>query len=446
MAKIIVAIVGPQDSVALIEEVAREREAALQVVPLVYQDASEVAAILAAHSESVDVFLFSGIVPYRRAVAANVTAKPLLYIPHTGSSLYRIMLQAMQDSALAWQSISFDTFREEEIAEAFGDVPLPLPHIVVSPQQGIVLAQDMTAFHYNLWQSGQTQLAVTCFLSTYQELVRLGVPALRIWPTRDNIRTMLTIAVSKGEAMRYKGGQIAIQHIAIDQYEEFVRNSPSRYDVQRVELQLYELLVDYTEAVKGAIDIHGNGGYTIYSTRGLVESVTQQFTVMPILEDITCRLKVDVSGGIGFGQTAHEADANAHTALSMARRNGKGQWMVLLDDKILIGPLSSSTQLAYSIASEDKLGRELAQLLNVSVTTANRLMAIFTKIDKQMLHADDLASYLSVTTRSARRVLGSMVEQGLAVVAGEEVLDKGRPRKLYRIDVSKVLQAKSVTT
>jgi len=427
------AIVGPLDSVKLILEVVTEQRDAVEAVPIVYQDASEVVNIISSRDSEVDVWLFSGKVPYSYAINAHVTQKPLLYIQHTGTSLYRALFQMTYHEKIAIDHISFDTFSRKEIEEAFADIEYRLPTIYINNYQGVISAKEITEFHYGLWKRGQSQVAVTCFLSTYIELKKRGVPVFRIWPTRDNVRMMLDIALRTSEALRFKTSQIAIQIIEIDKYGDFVRGALSVYDVKRVEARLYDLLVDYAEIVNGSIVVHGNGQYTIYSTRGIVEEITCNFTVMPILEEMTRRLKVSVSGGIGFGKTAYAAEEHARIALGLSRRQGQGVWMVVLDDRSVVGPLSSETQIRYSIRGHDAQIRDLAQRLRVSATTVNRLFAAIGKLDGQVFSADDVALYLSMTARSARRLLAGLVNLRLASVASEEVVAKGRPRKLYEI-------------
>ena len=205
---------------------------------------------------------------------------------------------------------------------------------------------------------------------------------------------------------------------------------------------MHKLLIECVEAVKGSLVIHGNGQYTIYSTRGCVETWTRDFSILPLYQELTRTLRISVSGGIGFGPTAYEADENAHRALSFAHRSGKGQWMVVTDDHSVIGPLSSAAQLRFSFAgAAGAVGQELAKRLKMSTTTVNRLLAVIDKLDCDSVRADDLAFYLSITTRSARRILAVMVQEKLALVVGAEVLVKGRPRKLYRISLEKLALA-----
>lgn len=438
MGKIRLAIVGPADSVALAYQVALERSDYLVPVPIVYQDASEVTQILTRHGNEFDMWLFSGIVPYQRALAQKIN-KPLFYIPHTGSSLYRALLQITYMEHLNIESASFDTFSQKEVEETFTDINLPLPKLFVNHYEGIVSASDLTEYHYSLWKSGQTKIAVTCFLTTYETLRQMGVPAFRIWPTRSNIRTTLDIAINAFEAQRFKGSQLAIQQIEIDDYDDLVRASSS-YHVKKIELRLYEILVSYAEKLQGSIVLRGDGQFALYSTRGILEEITEEFTIMPILEDIIRNVGANVSGGIGFGASAYAAEEYAFRALGLAKQKGKGRWMVVTDKKDAIGPLSSAVRLKYSVRTDDSLYKEFADKLSISATTVNKLLAAIDKLDKETIGADDLAMYLAITPRSARRLLATLVEQNLAEVSGEESLIKGRPRKLYKILLDRLLQ------
>ena len=437
MNKIRLGIVGPLDSVILAQEVALERPDILVTVPIVYQDASEVPEIVTQRSEEVDIWLFSGIVPYERALSLKVN-KPLFYIPHTGSSLWRALLQITYIEKLKFESISFDTFSQQDIEETFTDINLPLPKIYVNHYKGIVSARDITEYHYNLWKNGNTHIAVTCFLSTYENLKKMGVPVFRIWPTRSTIRTTLDVAISAFEAQRFKGSQLAIQHIVIDGYGDLVRTSSS-YGAKKIELRLYEILVGYAEKIKASIVIRGDGKYTLYSTRGILEEFTDDFTIVPILDNITRNVNAKVSGGIGFGATAYEAEENAYRAIGLAKQRGKGLWMVVTDNRDVIGPLSSINHLKYSICTDDAVLQKFADQLKISITTVNKLLAAINKLAKDTVGADDLAMYLAITPRSARRLLSTLVDQGLAEVAGEEMLAKGRPRKMYKVLLNSLL-------
>lgn len=432
------AIVGPPDSAAIAYEVALEKRESLIPMALTYEDATEVPDILKKNSNDFDMWLFSGIVPYRRALLAGIN-KPLFYVPHAGSSLYRALLEILYIKKLACDSVSFDTFSEKEIVETFKDTALPLPKIYSNQYRGIITASEVTQWHYDLWKSGKTNIAVTCLLATYYKLTELGVPVVRIWPTRCNIRTTLEFAIKSFETQRAKRSQVAVQHIIMDDYDDIIRSS-SIYEAKRLELKLYEILLSYIDKLKGSIIMNGGGNFTLYSTRGMLTEITENFSVMPIIDEMTTQVDVNISGGIGLGQTVNDAVRNSFTALGLGQQQGKGTWMVVTDDYTVIGPLSSKVHLKYSVRTNDNGVRYLAEQLNISVTTINKLLATIDKLDRDNFIADDLAMYLKITGRSARRMLANLVEKGFARVVGEELVGKGRPRRLYKLNIAELLQ------
>ncbi len=438
MEKLRLALVGPADSVALTYPVALEWKDQIVSTPFVYKNAAEVPDIVRQHLEEFDFWLFSGISPYKHAQRLGLNI-PCFYIPHIGSSLYRALLQITHMAHLEIDSISFDTFNRQEIEETFLDANMPLPKLFLHETEDIVTSAELTDYHYQLWQSGQSHIAVTCYLATYEKLKELGVPVFRIWPTRSNIRTTIEVALSAVRAERFKGGQLAIQQIMIDDYDDMVRNSSS-YAAKKIELRLYEILVDYAKQLQGSIIVRGDGQYTLYSTRGILEKWTEELTVLPCFDEITRQVSAKVSGGIGFGPTAYVAEENAFHALGLAKRAGKGMWMAVTDSREAVGPLSSPTHLKYSLRASDSVCQHFAEKLNLSRTTVNKLFAALDQLKRDTLAADDLAFHLGITTRSARRLLTTLASQDLADVTGEELLSKGRPRKLYSIHWQKLLQ------
>lgn len=440
MARPRLGIVGPTDSVELILAVAKEREDVFNPLPLVYRDASEVPELLHMHRTEVDILLFSGVVPYRYALTVPRWSKPLLYIPHTGSSLLRVFLQITATAGLPLERISFDTYSRAEIAEAFGDIGLPLPQLYLKDYEGVVSAAELTDFHYGLWAKEQTQVAITCFHQTAERLKALGVPAFRIWPTRNNIRRILETAIRTVESIRYSESQIAVAHVAIDSFEALVRDAGSSYTVNRVEIRLHEILLDFAQQVGGSVIPQGGGKHMIFTTRGRITAVTQDFTTLPVLDTIARKLQVHVSGGIGFGTTAYQAEENAHIAHGLAKRQGPGQWMIVTDDHRAIGPLNATSRYSYILGGDNARQKALARRLRISMFTLHRLATLISELGEETVGIGEVAAGLEITPRSARRVMTALMEAGLAYLCGQDSAGKGRPYKLYRFDNRSLLR------
>lgn len=433
MKKYKLAIVGPSDSVTLIASVARDY-ADMDLIPIIYESAREVPAILEEKVRQADVWLFSGIAPYNYALKSGINDRPFVYIPHTGSSLYRLLLQMTLQCGLSVDAISFDTFSSKDIEEFFADLDMKAPRYYVKAFTGVETNVDMTAFHEALLRQGKVKTVITCFLSTYNRLKAKGVPVFRIWPTRDNIRATIDVARRACETMRFQDSQIAVQHIRVDQFEK-LQQLHSSYELKQLDLRLYEQLVSYAQTMEGSIVYHGDGRYTIYSTRGSVHAMTAGFRNMPLKETLAGAFSFTLSGGIGFGWTAYDAERNAVTALGLAK---PGDWMIVHADRTAEGPLGSVVLMRYAMTGSSDELKKVADKLSISVTTLNRLLAAGNQVAKRTIKADELAVILALTSRSARRLLGLLTEHGLAEVVGEEVRGKGRPSKVYRLFLERV--------
>lgn len=432
MKKIKIGVVGPEDSVMLIKRLAEEFQQ-LYALPFSYANATESIEIVNDHYGEVDIWLFSGAFPYYIVKeACPQIDMPMIYIPHTGSSLFRTLLQIIYIENIENTCISFDMYKLKELKEIFDDTKLVMPNIYVKEFDPKLTSDDIVKFHLDLWNRGKIDFAVTCYYASYRQLISKGVKAFRIWPTTDNIRNSLKLVIRTAEAQHYKEGQIAVQHIAIDNYDDFVRQKQSIYNVYILESQLYQILVKYSAEIKGSIVNKGNGTFVIYSTRGVLEQITSNMNIIPVAEEISGKLSMKVSAGIGFGITAHDAEKSAIIALGYARKSGPGNWMVLTDDKEVIGPLNSEIKLRYGIRSNDSDLSQIAKKLRVSVTTLNRLIAAFQNLEDSF-DAEQLAFQLSISMRSAHRLLSTLQENGIVTVVGNESSFTGRPKKIYSL-------------
>lgn len=425
------AIVGPTDSVKLIYTAAQLQRYTLVPIPMVYNNAADVPELLRQQQEQADIWLFSGVVPYRYALTVPRWNKPLLYIPHTGSSLYRAFLKITQALGLPLAKLSFDTYSRYEIEEAFSDLALTMPKVYLKPYDGVIAAEELTAFHQDLWEKRLINVAVTCFHKTVVQLQAQGIPAIRISPTPNNIRTALESAARLAVSMRYSEAQIATVQISIERYDQLVHDAASSYDVNRLEIRLHELLIDFAQQVGGALIPQGRGKYIIFTTRGQIASITGQFKTLPLLTTIHKQLKLQISGGIGFGSTAYQAEENAHTAHGLAARLGAGQWIIVTDDRQVLGPLNSAEQV-YAVTPDTEQQRNLARSLQISIVTLNRLTKLVADLNGHAISINTLAEQLNITPRSTRRIITALKTAGFVYASGEATDGIGRPRKLYR--------------
>ncbi len=436
--KIRLGLVGPVDAVKLIGEVATEYGDTFDYITITQTIYTEnIAAMIEAISkniEYVDVFIFSGRLPYTIVTNHLDIPKPCFFVPHNTSCLYKTLWQ-VKEAGIPLDKISFDMISPKEICEALDEVGLQDSTVYTSEYEegSEVNPVDLAQWHYDLWKSKKINVAITCLYSSHQVLIEKGVPTFRALYPRAAIRQTLEEAIHEITRKRLKVMQIAVILFNIDNFSKVVKNRGSEYAIQKVKLELLNLLLDFARTIQGSVFTFGGDDYIIFSTRGAIVSGTEDYQNMAIMEEVRRKLDMTISCGIGFGKTVYGSELNARIGLSHAKDSGGDCIYVVEEDGSLRGPLGKSTMLHYNMSNDADVVK-LAGEVGLRSTHISKLKAIRENIGEERISASKLATYLNVTERSARRILGMLAKKGYAVEAGEETSGKkGRPRKAYYI-------------
>jgi DNA-binding MarR family transcriptional regulator len=427
-----VGVVGPKDSVQMICHVGKEFQDQLILVPFVYQDAEEARDIVRFAEGTIDVWLFSGQVPY--AIAKEHIHKQKAYFPQlNGSSLTKVLLEMVYRDGLRLERVSFDTILDVHFHETCSELGLACEQVYLLSYTGYKPMAELIDFHTSLYAQGKVDACATCLRSVYEELKGKDIPVYRVTPNRMSIRTMLELARQEGETLHFKKSQIAVQVVEVEGLDRLIGENKSSYDVRRMELKLQELILNYAEALSGAMVPVGNGKNLIFSTRGSFE---ENRTLPPsvLMENILLLADLPTHIGIGFGVTALAAERNAQLALLHAKKMGECNAVLVDDEGNIEGPLQKPDSLSFHFRTEDKAFSDRLKQAGVTVTTYNKLLSVQKKLGQQSISAGDIAEWLGMTQRNARRILHELEVHGLAEMIGEEApASRGRPRKIYRI-------------
>lgn len=381
--------------------------------------------------DEMDMWLCMGPITYEIVKGWNKIETPIFYVAYKGSTLYKTVLRVLYEQKLDVDEISFDSCDASTWEQALEEAGIETKPKYVESE--VISLEGLINYHFELWKSGKTKAAITGH-PIHNELERLGVPAYRNLPSSMAVEAVLTTIIRTYEMLHYKSTQIAVQIIEIDSFLDMKKDTFSTDELFRIELKYMETLLSYTKKVLGSIKSSGFGRYVIFTTRGLMEDITANFSQVPDIEDLIQLNKEAITCGIGIGQTVYDAEINAGNALLHAKECGKGKWMVCFDDKKIAGPLGKPEQLEYSYISEQL--ESLSQKTSLSVITLNKLKSSLKKLSSDELNANELAKYMQIPTRSARRILTTLEEKGFAkMVAEEKPHTRGRPRKIYKISL-----------
>ena len=431
--KIQVALIGPDDRVQKVLAVAREFPY-LNLRVWVYQDEEETLSLFHKAAQEAEVVVFTGTIPYYITTASERPSVPLLYVPLTGSGLMRTLFNVFITDQIKVNAFSIDNLEKNVVLETLEELGQPNLHVYAKEFEGTIPSKELVDFHYELWKAGKINVALTCLRSAYYRLKELGVPTYRVVATNSAIRETLTQAIMRGEQLRAKDTQVSVQICEIDDYSGLIKRSSSEYAGERIKISLQNLLNDYAERIWASVHPDGNDRFTIFTTRGMLERVTDFYQSDPLLERARNHLATTVSIGTGFGQTAYHAELNAQKALNRAKAFGGDCSFVMTNDGRLFGPIGKSNRLEYSVIENKTELLALAQKANLGIETITKLVSLTKTLGQDTLVAPDLAHGLNISPKSARRILKRLLDAGLAEIwAKEQATATGRPRMIYRV-------------
>ncbi|MFP7442432.1 hypothetical protein SFC50_01895 [Bacillus infantis] len=384
-----------------------------------------------------DVLLYSGIYPYSISKSDIPPHLPAHFIPLKGSGLYKA-LYSLKKNLCNLDCISSDILLPPEVGrtlkELGEDIDVKFYPQVFSSER----VMDLADFHWSQYHSGNTNAAVTGVKAVAEELAGRGVPAEWVTPTEDDIIVTLERALLSTEKRRNLESQIVFGLIQIDRYHELVKQAASEHQIQRLNLRLYRILLDYIELLEGHLTSLNGNEYMFITTRGAFERVTRGYKWIPIIKDVGRELKLRLSLGVGFGLSANEAGTHARIALLQAKDYGGECCFIVKEDRSVFGPVELAAPISYPLSVTDSQLLKKAEESGMTAIYLQKLTSLIERKRNNQFTAYELASTLGITARSAHRIILKWMDAGiLAVIGMEKISARGRPRQVYKLAESR---------
>ncbi|MDY0944281.1 GTP cyclohydrolase IIa [Priestia megaterium] len=426
-----VVVIGPHDLIDLVFKVA-DSYPEINLLPAPYNHEQETLEVVKKNINKADVLLFAGNIPYQIVKGHSITNIPMAFIQLTGTALYRTLFKVITETELnplqTPLRISMDTLKKGEVDECLEELELHTHKIFLNTDKKV---DELVNFHYQMWINKEIDVAITCVTSVYETLKSLGVLVYRVIPTKSTVRSTLQNVILERKSFLQRSTQIAVGVLHFNNL--FTTNDVSEYRTKRKKAELQNLLIDFSEETQAIFDWSNRDEVRFVTTRGAIETLTQKYKKLPLLNNIAMKIEIETALGIGFGHTANEAEVNAREALSKAQSRTPSCFVVDLDGTVY-GPVGQEKQLQYSLRSDDPFRMYLAKTSKLSIATINKLFSFCENFGNKGITALDLATGLGLTIRSARRILNTLERNKLAAITGEEQpIHRGRPRNLYEI-------------
>ena len=433
-------IIGPQDTVQLISEIAIEYSDKLQPVSFIYQNTEEASAIIQNNQHAVDLWILAGPALYISFQKSGVK-QPFFLLQLDGASLTKTFVEIGYNDQRSLERMSIDMLTERDVYETCRDLDIQSNQVYVHEYTNETPLENLLAFHQRLFKEGKVEICITCLRSIYDQLCLQNIPSYRVSPTRTNIRETLSTAIQQWETMHFKQSQIAAILVKVQGMEKKEDHNMVSYDLHRLNLEIQSAILHFAESISGSFVTIGTGIFVIFSTRGSIQETEKP--IGSLLEKLALITDLPANIGIGYGDTALTAEENARLALNHAQ-NYDSFCAFLVDHAGTIeGPLKEQESISYQYRTENKEISEKLKNSGITITTFNKILSIQKRMGNGTITATNIAEWLKMTQRNARRILTGLVEQGIADIIGEEApTSKGRPRKIYRVSDGQELMKK----
>ncbi len=429
-----IGVVGPSLSVNRILEMAREIEQEMELIPCVYNETSEIEEIVLSNNQQVDFWLFSGYIPYMIAKKLFRTDENLEYIFFTESSIYKGIMELSYSQGKLLNQVSIDMVQPVHNAEEDGVQQLKktMKDLYLRTFDAEVDPNELFQFHYDLWKQQKTEGALTCYPTVHQALIKAGVPAYWMSPTRIEIFQTIKIFFEKIKTSYYKETQIGVVMIEVVDFDTLKEKMKKPYQIHYLELRLKELLIQLCENLGGSLFEQGSGRYTIFSSRGVIEGEIQ--SIQEKIESLSIEANTTAAAGIGFGQTLYFAEMNALRALRQSKEKAAKKITIIQEDGTMIESVGQEEELTYDYRTDDKDFLAKLNKGNISVKTYKKIEAIIRKMGWSGFTTKDLAMHLQMSERYAQKIVADLCKANLAEYIGEESPhSRGRPIKVYKL-------------
>jgi hypothetical protein len=398
---------------------------ARRLVAAAYRSEQEAPDKVLRLGSAVDVFLFACQVPLEYARRAGVLRGPATFVPLSGSALFAALLRARAGGRHDLSRVSVDVLSRGDVEDAFAELDIPTGDIHV--REDPAGAATLAAFHERLWRHDQTSVAFTCLESVAQRLTAAGIPVFVVRPTSSAIRSALRTATLLGAHRRLEEAQLAVVVVEVPTLRETARRPAPRQSQEELRLTVHRFLLQEAQRMQASVSPVGDHTFLVTATRGSLAGATDGFRVPPFSDRARSELGITAEVGVGLGRTAQDAEAHARAALARSHTGtGTGSFALDRDGYALVpaprapaaGPAGRPKGLETLSRLADKLPDDDGAHV-VDAETAGRL--------------------LGVTSRTARRLLHTLVEEGLAwPLPPNRTPQPGRPRQFYRLVTEKL--------
>ncbi|GGA63231.1 hypothetical protein [Ornithinibacillus halotolerans] len=429
--KIKVAVFGRDDLVNRFQDYLKDHNE-FEAIPFIYYKASE-AVELVDKAFMCEVYLFLENLPF--LYAKNKIKKKRL--PHVMVAFDEYMIltsfyHLKNRYGQQLNRLSIDIFDETYVKEVLTELNIAGDSIYTYSYRHDeeININQIVDYHKQLWDEGKIDYVLTSLPEVNRRLQEGEIPTYLMEIPKINIDHAIAECKSIAILNMSKSAQIVAGYVRIKNIEKIIEEKGEAH-LKELQFKLNQILLKFGHKTYASVLKNNERQYVIFGTRGVLDHITNHYRDFPLIKEIESALNTPVEIGFGLGLTAKQGEDHARLALEACTHNSNSSCYIVNDRGETIGPLGvkkhfDTSQLYQALIHKAKLNNELSYNFIDFVQLRNN----------EPFSSNDIANYYRVTKRSAERTVNKLLNGNVIKVVGEEKpYVKGRPRKLFQINM-----------
>lgn len=425
----IIGIVGPLDSSEKIRKYLEKINTSLEARLYIREKTVNAIEVIEACENECDVIIFTGCGVYEAVSSKYNIKKPNVFVSRGGSSILKAFCEATNDN-ISLEKLSIDVVETEILEDILDEMDMNSKEIFSLPFSNEIDEMEYVNWHINLFKEKKIDVMFTGFGAVYNELKKKGYPVFRLEATRPQIKVCYEKLKSEYALNKAQYSQIAVEILNLTDYkgnkENYYSNMIKKSDIDKV-------IVEYVRGIQGSLFNFGRDEYVIFAHKGAIENDKNYEELLKLQKNVK-KIGFYLSVGIGIGTTAYQAEANGYKALKRCT-DSKEYGMFSIDEyDVIKGPLGLDNELSYSLVASDEYIIEVSEKTGLSCESIAKIMAISETRKSKIYDTKELADYLDMSERSARRILNKITSTDFGrIYAKESSNGGGRPKNIIEI-------------
>lgn len=418
------------------EAIFREEFPEIDAEYLIYSDYKEAPDLLRDRQGEFDAILFSGAAAMQYSEKIIRQEIPWLYLPTSGSAIYRALLHAMRKG---WDitRLSFDTYDYSMLVEVYQELGYQEKDLHIQCFTGNPQNPDynerVLAFHQNCLHTGLVCGCITRLNTVANTMDRIGMDRVTAFPTRSTIREQIQFAKKLYIARNNAEGEFAVILVNIGFPTGLSGESNSNYQFVMNRMQICSQVYRYADLIRGAVVEQGIRDLMIFATSDVVQLQGTGNGHISLLDWLSTVSPYPFYIGIGYGKTMSAAQYCASRAIQRSYQERRSCAATLYANESLRVALPTESPTANRLTART-YWLQIAQATGLSVNTISKISAFISQRESDVFTPRELSDHLHISKRSTDRLLEKLELNGYASVIGRELSGaKGRPARRIRL-------------